>query len=169
MRGQVATNRTSSYSRHLRGQVATEFMIYTGVFMFVAVAAFIVISDLQKTEVPTEQNKLAQETGDGFVKIVTLSVKGGTGFAYNYTFPKTLYGRRYTVDLRNLGRPQPTILLEWQGDYGNFSYQYDVPKYSYKVEGTCLNGNNDTLRSNACSNMLMLNNDGENLSITQSP
>lgn len=142
-------------------------MLYTAVFMFVAVAAFIVISDIQRNEIPLQQNGLAKETGEGFVSALTLSVKGGTGFSYNYTFPRTLFGRPYTIDLRNLDNPSSTILLSWVSDYGPFAYQYDVPNYHYRIGGGCISGG--LLNSSGCNNVLMLNNDGENLTISQAP
>jgi hypothetical protein len=153
--------------KSMRGQVATEFMLYTAVFMFVAVAAFVVVSDLQRSEIPLQQNSLAKETGDGFVSVLTLSVKGGVGFSYNYTFPRTLFGRPYMIDLRNLDTANSTLLLDWDGDYGPFAYQYDVPTYHYVVGGGCISGG--ILNSSSCSNTLMLKNDGQNLTITQAP
>jgi hypothetical protein len=142
-------------------------MLYTAVFMFVAMASFVVVNDLQTAEVPLQQNTVAREVGDGFVNVITLSVKGGEGFSYNYSFPRTIFGRPYRMDMRGLGSAKSVILLEWEGDYGNFSYLYDVPNYRYRVEGGCMSG--DILNSSACSNVLMLSNDGENLTITQLP
>lgn len=142
-------------------------MLYTAVFMFVAVAAFVVVSDLQRSEIPLQQNSLAKETGEGFVSVLTLAVKGGTGFSYNYTFPRTLFGRPYLVDMRNVNHANSTILISWEGDYGPFVYQYDIPSYHYEIGGGCLSGG--ILNSSGCTNVLMLNNDGENLTVSQSP
>ncbi len=139
--------------------------------MFVAVAAFVVVSDLQRSEVPLQQNTVAKETGNGFVTILTLSLKGGQGFSYNYTFPKTLFGLPYRLDMRGLQPAAPfdnaTIVIDWAGNYGNFSYAYDIPRYNYRFAGTCMGGG--ILDSANCSNVLMLNNDGENLTLTQLP
>jgi hypothetical protein len=162
LRGQVAIERPSVSARHLSGQVATEFMIYTAIFMFVAVAAFIVVNDMQRTEVPLSQNRLAKETGQGFVSMITLSMKGGTNFSYNYTYPKTIFGSPYSIYLTNLS--QGFMVLEWNGSYGPFSYQYAVPIYKYNVEGACI-GDTKVLRSDGCPNSLLLMNDGENLTL----
>ncbi len=151
----------------MRGQVATEFMLYTAVFMFVAVAAFVVVSDLQRSEIPLQQNSLAKETGDGFVSVLTLAVKGGTGFSYNYTFPRTLFGRPYLIDMNKLSLANSALTIDWNGDYGPFAYEYNVPTYHYFVGGGCISGG--ILNSSSCSNVLMLNNDGQNLTITQAP
>ena len=150
-----------------RGQVATEFMMYTAVFMFIAIASFVVVSDLQGSEVPLQQNIVAKETGESFVSVLTLAVKAGEGFSYNYTFPRTIFGKPYHIDMRGLNAASRFMIIEWAGDYGDFSYQYSLPVYEYKVEGSCLTG--EVLDSSHCSNLLMINNDGENLTITQMP
>jgi hypothetical protein len=161
-KGQVAIERPSVSAGNLHGQVATEFMIYTAIFMFVAVAAFIVVNDMQRTEVPLSQNRLVKETGEGFITMITLSMKGGKGFTYNYSYPKTIFGSPYAIYLTNLSNG--FMVIEWNGSYGPFSYQYDVPPYNYKVEGTCLGGDK-ILRSDICPDSLMLMNDGENLTL----
>jgi hypothetical protein len=142
-------------------------MLYTTVFMFVVIAAFVVINHLQSSEIPLRQNTVARETGEGFASIITLSVKGGEGFSYSYAFPKTIFGLPYVMDLNELAAGKGNIILEWQGPYGNFSYSYAVPQYPYQVQvsGSCLSGNR--LVSNQCSNVLVLNNDGDKLTITQ--
>ena len=146
-----------------RGQVATEFMLYTAVFMLVAVAAYLVVNSLQESEIPLQQNTLAKEVGQGFAQAVTLAVKGGTGFSYNYTFPKSVFGSPYSIDFRNAG--SNSIILDWPGPYGNFSSAYDLPAYNYSVSGGCITG--AVLDSSKCSNMLMFINDGATLTITQ--
>ncbi|MEW6748672.1 MAG: hypothetical protein AB1295_03115 [Candidatus Micrarchaeota archaeon] len=173
-KGQVAIERPSAAAGNLRGQVATEFMLYTAVFMFMAIAAFVVVGDLQRSEIPLSQNTVAKETGESFVSVITLAVKGGEGFSYNYTFPRTVFGRTYRMDMRLLDAPEPSIMMDWAGDYGNFSYQYGMPDYEYKIEGSCLAAPSlekpaDVLDSSYCSNTIMLVNDGENLTITQLP
>jgi hypothetical protein len=150
----------------LKGQVATEFMLYTAVFMFITIAAFVVVNQMLSSEIPLQQNTVAKETGDKFANVVTLSVKGGTGFSYNYTFPRTIFGLPYRMYMTNL--TDGFMVLDWEGSYGNFSYKYSVPSYSYHVQGGCLDG--DILMSNStCSNVLMFINDGENLTIRQLP
>ncbi len=150
---------------HLRGQVATEFMLYTAVFMFMAIAAFVVVSDVQRSELPLQQNSVAKETGEGFVTTFILAVKGGNGFQYQYPFPKTIFGIPYSIDMTNINHQNSTILLSWTGPYGEFSYQYDLPKYDYEVSGTCLSGS--VLKSDQCTNVLLFTNDGKKLTINQ--
>ncbi len=145
-----------------KGQVATEFMLYTTVFMFVAIAAFVVVNSLQSSEIPLQQNSVAREVGGGFANVFTLAVKGGPGFAYNYTFPKTIFNLPYAIVLLPGGHD--VFILEWGGAYGNFSYQYDVPAYEYSLEGCLADG---VFVSNECDNMLMFSNNGSTLTIEQ--
>lgn len=149
-------------SHHKRGQVAAEFMLYMTVFMFMAIVAFVAINAMQGSEIPYQQNTVAKETGESFVTIMTLAVKGGEGFSYNYTFPRSLFGRPYRLYLSNLS--DGFMVMEWVGEYGEFGYSYSVPSYGYELDG-CLSPG--ILDSGSCSNMLMLSNDGENLTITQ--
>ncbi|MBU0533096.1 hypothetical protein KKB44_06405 [Candidatus Micrarchaeota archaeon] len=165
LKAQVAIERTKFSASNLKAQVATEFMLYTAIFMFITIAAFVVVNQMMSTEIPLQQNTVAKETGEAFANAILLSVKGGNGFSYNYTFPRTLFGLPYTIYLTNLS--DGFMILEWEGNYGNFSYSYSVPSYEYNVDGACLTGG--VLMSDTCSNVLMLNNVHGNLTINQMP
>ncbi|MBI5227081.1 hypothetical protein HY988_00700 [Candidatus Micrarchaeota archaeon] len=168
LRGQVAVERTPFAASHLRAQVAAEFMLYISVFMVLVIAAFIVINNIQSSEIPLRQNTVAQGVGEGFSNAIALGVQGGRGFSYNYTFPKTILGYPYNITLPNKNY---NLVLDWQGPYGTFSYSYKVPAYDYQVD----NGNGCIaqelgqyiIQSNKCTNLLILNNDGEKLTISQ--
>jgi len=150
-----------------KGQVATEFMLYTAVFMLLVIASFVVVNHIQNTEIPLRQNTVAKETGSGFSNAITLAVKGGRGFYYNYSFPRTIFTIPYKMDLSLMNDDDAGILLEWPGSYGNFTYLFNVPVYSYEIEAMsgCLD--NDQIESDECSNTLLFYNDGENLTIRQ--
>jgi|GEM_PF-705011 len=168
MRDQVAIRETSFPYHHLRGQVATEFMLYLSVFMLITIAAFLVVSSLQQSEVALQENKLVKEIGSNFVNALTLSVKGGEGFVYTYRFPQTVFGIPYTLNLTHLTRTyNQSITINWEGSYGNFTYDYYVPAYNYQLSGTCLSDLVLVSNNEACSNTLRLSNDGEMLIITQ--
>ena len=151
-------------SSNKRGQVAAEFMLYTTVFMFVVVAAYVVVTQVQGSQIPLSENAVAKETGAGFANALTLAVKGGEGFHYAYPFPKTLFGMPYVIDM-NRTASNDTFIMDWSGPYGNFSYEYPLPTYTYVISGDCMAGNQ--LTSNNCSNVLLLNNTGTTLMITQ--
>lgn len=174
-RGQVATDGSSIPAGNLRGQVATEFLLYTAVFMLLVVVSFIVVNHIQTTEIPLRQNLVAKETGSAFQNAITLAVKGGRGFSYNYTFQRTIFGLPYKIDMNPMiQKPYDTsIILDWEGAYGNFSYMYDVPVYNYKFipakpgDTDCLSEQTRQIKSDKCSSTLKFVNDGENLTIIQ--
>lgn len=137
-------------------------MLYTTVFMFVAIAAFVVVNSIQSSEIPLQQNSVAREIGNGFSTVFTLAVKGGPGFSYNYSFPKTIFNLPYSIVLLPDGHN--VFIMEWEGAYGQFNYQYDVPAYDYSLEGCVADG---VFVSNECENMLMFSNNGSILTIDQ--
>lgn len=157
-----------------KGQVATEFFMYTTVFMFVVVAAFIVVNMVQSTEIPLKENTIAKETGEFFASSITLAVKGGKGFTYNYTFPTTILGKPYRLSFSDQTK---TMILDWDGRYGKFSQSYALPSYDYEFPsaGSCIDGKGSLVtgdlfyefnsNSSGCSNILTLKNDGEKLTV----
>ena len=148
-----------------KGQVSIEFLIYVTIFMFVVIGAFILINYLQSTEIPAQHSKIVKLTGDEFANALTLAVKGGSGFTYNYSFPKTIMGIPYTIYFQPSGAS--AMIMEWPGPYGNFSYSYTLPAYNYAYggdSGCVLDGK---LVSNECRNMITLSNDGTTVTISQ--
>ncbi len=148
-----------------RGQVSTEFFLYVTVFMFVVIGAFLLVNYLQSTEIPVQQNRMAKLAGEEFANAITLAVKGGIGFTYNYSFPKTVMGTPFNISFEPAGSNK--IILDWAGPYGVFSYSYSIPAYDYAYggdSGCVLDG---VLVSNECSNVITLSNDGDTLTISQ--
>lgn len=149
-----------------RGQVAAEFLMYTAVFLVIVIAAYTVISYVQSSELPAKQNSVAKETGEGFENVIRLSVQGGQGFSYVYTYPRSILGAPYSLNFNSLlSRANQSFFIIWPGPYGEFTWGYRVPAYTYRVEGTCLSGSVLASDNVDCSNILLLKNDGENLSL----
>ena len=145
----------------MKGQAATEFFLYITVFMFVAIGAFIMVNYLQNTEIPVQKNRVAKELGNGFSDAIALAVRGGPGFVYRYSYPTTIYGYPYKVLFVENG-----TILEWINEYGNYSYFYATPEYSYNyIPGGCLdkvNGVPTLDTSKKCTNVLLLNHTNKN-------
>jgi len=141
--------------------------------MLMVIISFIVVNHVQESEIPLQQNTVAKETGASFQNAITLAIKGGRGFSYNYSFPRTVFGLPYQIDMGPVKSPNATILLTWKGTYGNFSYYFDVPVYNYKFQDQtqknkdCLNDADRMLSSETCAPWLRFDNDGQNLTITQ--
>lgn len=156
-----------------KGQVATEFFLYVTVFMFVVIASFVIVNHIQSIEIPAREYSVAKEIGGSFAEVVALSVKGGAGFSYNYTFPRTISAASSTAgnpyNIYFLTGKNHTLIIEWPGTYGNFSYSYVLPAYNYKYSGCMRSAGSSVyyMNSRECPNVLYLYNDGENLTITQ--
>lgn len=147
-----------------KGQAATEFFLYVTVFMFIVIAAFMIMSYVQSSDIPVQHNRLAKATGEEFANVLTLAVKGGPGFSYNYTFPRTIMGAPYRIYFEP--NRSNNMIIDWPGPYGNFSYSYRIPAYDYVYEG-CLANPDRLLSSERCSNVISLSNDGSTLTISQ--
>lgn len=146
-----------------KGQVAAEFLLYSSIFILVALIAFLVVNQLQSSELPYRQNLVAKETGESFANVILLTVKGGRGFSYLFNFPKTLFGSPYKITF--VSDEKKAIILDWQGPYGAFSYSYPLPIYDYYLTGSCFNGQN-VLVSDSCNvDYITLNNNGVGLTI----
>lgn len=133
----------------MKGQSSTEFFLYLTLFMFIVIAAFVIINYMQTSEIPVQKNRIAKETGEGFANVITLAVRAGPGFSYTYYFPKTVYGAPYNISFTGEG-----AIMEWENEYGVFSYYFALPGYSYDFRG-CVSGGK--LVSTECSNILVLN------------
>jgi len=175
LKAQVAIERPkkTATARNLKAQVATEFFLYTSVFLFLVIAAFFIVSQVQATEIPLRENTLAKETGDFFSSSILLAVKGGNGFTYDYSFPRTILGRPYTM---TFAPDDDLMILDWEGRYGNFSQSYTLPDFPYDLTGypatNCIQpaGSSSTsslyiFNSSSCSNVLKLQNVGSKLMV----
>jgi len=164
--------RCSSGNNNMRAQVATEFFLYASVFIFVVIAAFLIVSYVQSVEIPSKEYQMTKETGELFANVVTLAVKGGEGFSYNFTFQRTVLGKPYTLYFEP--NEKPWMIIEWSSGYGNFSYVYPIPTYNYIYKdclcpsgGSCKASAAPRLVSDKCSGYLLLENNGKDIVLTQ--
>lgn len=147
----------------LKGQVATEFFLYASVFILIVIAAFVSLSYIQTTEIPTREATLAKEVGEDFANAINLAVGAGKGFRYDYSFSKTIIGKKYIIIF---DETNSRLAITWQGTYNNFTYAYPLASYDYEFDG-CINDGDKKLVSDECKNKIRLFNDGEKLVIIQ--
>ncbi len=156
----------------MKGQVATEFFIYAGVFLIVLIATFGIVSYLQTQEITYREAQLSYEVGSSFAESVNLAIQSGRGFHTNMTFKRTLNGRPYQIEFQ----PQfNRLFFTITGTYGGITHVYSIIPYDYQFDmlegGTCIQ--NDvtyavyTMPSNAggCRNRLVFYNNGTTLFI----
>lgn len=144
-----------------KGQVATEFFLYAGVFLLVIIFSFAIVSSVQGSEIQFRESILSKEAGNSFADTVNLAIRSGEGFHYNLTFRKTLLSRQYEVFFDDAnGR----LFFIWPGTYGNITNFYTIATYDYRFSG-CASGK--TITSSRCKNILALYNNGSTLFVEQ--
>ena len=133
--------------------------------MFIVIIAFFVVNRVQSTEIPLRENTLARETGEFFASTITLAVKGGVGFSYNYAFPRTILGNPYRLSFSSNNK---VMILDWSGRYGNYSQSYSLPPYPQYAFGGCITDVSGVhvFDSSLGSDVLKLNNNGDTLLIS---
>lgn len=112
-----------------KGQVATEFFIYAGVFLILVIAALVVVSFTQDSEVSSLEYSVAKETGQQFADAIDLAVRGGKGFTYVVYAQPSVMGRPYTLHFRTAAEEGAVYFL-WEGPRGNFSYAYSTAPHA---------------------------------------
>jgi hypothetical protein len=119
-----------------KGQVAIEFLMYAGLFMIIAIAAYALTSFTERGEISIRESQLVNAFGYKFASAPTISYKGGEGFTYDISFPKKLEGREYNVtyicnraDGNDMGC---YVQFAWAGTYQEFVYPYVVAPANYE-------------------------------------
>ncbi|MDO8554650.1 MAG: hypothetical protein Q7S22_07620 [Candidatus Micrarchaeota archaeon] len=154
-----------------KGQVAMEFFLYSGVFLFMIIVAFIAITYTQSNELPAKEALIAKEVGESITEQINLAVSADRGFNTTTIFPRVILGRPYKISFVQDKNTQNIrfVILEWQSSKGEVSQSYTLAGYNYKFEGCVspLGTANPTMVSNTCRNSLMLYNNGSNVIINQ--
>jgi len=168
--GQVATHKPSVSYRNLRGQVATEFFIYAGVFLILVIAAVVVVNFTQTTELNLLEANIAKENGQLFSDAIHLSLRGGSGFTYMLEYPKNILGYPYYIYFND---SKGLVFINWINPKGNFSYVYSTTPFSggsqadFKLCPNYPQFENNKLSSNTGKNILNITNDGTKLIFRQ--
>ncbi len=151
-----------------KGQVATEFFLYSGVFLFMIIVAFTAITYTQSNELPAKEALIAKEVGESITEQINLAVSADRGFNTTVIFPRVILGRPFNVSFVQDSNTNTIrfVILDWQSSKGQVSQSYTLASYNYKFEG-CLSGSKPTLVSNQCKNSLIIYNDGSKVIINQ--
>lgn len=119
-----------------KGQVAIEFLMYAGLFMIIAIAAYVLTSFTERGEVSIRESQLVNAFGYKFASAPTIAYKGGEGFTYDISFPKKLEGNDYNVTYicngAYGGEMSCYIQFGWMGTYQEFVYPYVIAPAHYE-------------------------------------
>ena len=117
-----------------KGQVAIEFLMYAGLFMIIAIAAYVLTSFTERGEVSIRESQLINAFGYKFASAPTIAYKGGEGFVYDISFPKKLEGKDYNVTYicsTSGGERSCYIQVAWPGTYQEMNYPYTIAPARY--------------------------------------
>ncbi|MBD3398431.1 hypothetical protein GF412_04370 [Candidatus Micrarchaeota archaeon] len=119
-----------------KGQVAIEFLMYAGLFMIIAIAAYVLTSFTERGEISLRESQLVNAFGYKFASAPTITYKGGEGFTYDASFPKKLEARDYNVTYICNEEPGEDkrcyIQFAWAGTYQEFVYPYVIAPANYE-------------------------------------
>ncbi len=146
-----------------KGQVATEFFIYAGVFTIVLMATITTTYFTQSSDIAKMEYGLAKETGQSFADAINFAVKGGSGFTYKFGYPKKILGTPYYLDFVD-----STMFITWKGQNENFTYAYNLAKYEYRYDFCqCTKEASKTLYSSCGESKIVITNSGSKVMIKQ--
>ncbi|MEW5996233.1 MAG: hypothetical protein AB1657_01415 [Candidatus Micrarchaeota archaeon] len=123
-------------TRNRKGQVALEFLVYAGVFLLIAVAAYALTYFTQRGEVAFRESQMFREFGYKFQYAAIVAYRGGPGFTYDLYFDKNIDGRPFSLAFVTRGGAS-TVNTAWNGTSSEFAYLYSIPYASYEAEGSC--------------------------------
>lgn len=119
--------------RNRKGQVALEFLVYAGVFLLIAVAAYALTYFTQRGEVSLRESQMFREFGYKFQYAGIVAYRGGPGFTYDLYFPAMMDGKPYDLVFMTYGRAS-NVKTVWNGTSAEFAYLYAIPLAEY-VQG----------------------------------
>lgn len=126
--------------RKVKGQVAIEFLMYAGLFMIIAIAAFVLTSFAERGDVGLRESQLLDAFGYRFASAPTIAYKGGEGTIYDISFPRKLDGKEYGVTYVCLGNAGCSVQVSWDGSYGEYTYSYVIAPARYVIGDSDLGG-----------------------------
>jgi hypothetical protein len=119
--------------RKAKGQVAIEFLMYAGLFMIIAIAAFVLTVFAERGDVGLRESQLLDAFGYRFASAPTIAYKGGEGTVYDISFRKKLDGKDFGVTYVCLGEGGCSVQVSWDGSYGEYAYSYMIAPAKYVI------------------------------------
>jgi hypothetical protein len=109
-----------------KGQVAIEFLMYAGLFMIIAIAAFVLTTFAERGDVGIRESQLLDAFGYRFASAPTIAYKGGEGLIYDISFSRQLDGRDYSITYICLDSGACSAQVSWTGSFSEYTYSYVI-------------------------------------------
>ncbi len=147
--------------RNRKGQVALEFLVYAGVFLLIAVAAYALTYFTQRGEVAMRESQMFREFGYKFQYAAIVAYRGGPGFTYDLYFPQNVDGKPFELTYMTAGGSS-NVKTVWNGTTSEYAYLYPIPLASYEPgEGDCFGaGGGTSIDAGKAKGHIFLSNEG---------
>jgi hypothetical protein len=116
-----------------KGQVAIEFLMYAGLFMIIAIAAFVLTTFAERGDVGIRESQLLDAFGYRFASAPTIAYKGGEGLIYDISFSRQLDGRDYSITYICLDSGACSAQVSWTGSFSEYTYSYVIAPADYRI------------------------------------
>lgn len=116
-----------------KGQVAIEFLMYAGLFMIIAIAAFVLTTFAERGDIGIRESQLLDAFGYRFASAPTIAYKGGEGLIYDIAFPKQLDNRQYNITYACLNDGACSVQVSWKGSFEDYAYSYVIAPAEYTI------------------------------------
>jgi hypothetical protein len=151
-----------------KGQVATEFFIYAGVFLTVVLAAYFTIFFIQTSEISNKESLYVRWFGESFASHANTAMTGGAGFNYTMRFERDILGKPYLVQFQpaSAGSRNAFVYITWSGN--NMTFPYAIGNMVLRP-GRCIQTapSGGYYLVNSSLGMLNFYNDGQNITLSQ--
>lgn len=144
-----------------KGQVALEFLVYAGVFLLIAVAAYALTYFTQRGEVAVRESQMFREFGYKFQYAAIVAYRGGPGFTYDLYFPQNIDGKPFGLAYFTSGGSS-NVKTVWNGTTSEYAYLYRIPLASYEQgDGGCFGaGSGVSIDAVKANGHILLSNEG---------
>jgi hypothetical protein len=116
-----------------KGQVAIEFLMYAGLFMIIAIAAFVLTTFAERGDIGIRESQLLDAFGYRFASAPTIAYKGGEGLIYDISFSRQLDNRQYNVTYACLNDGACSVQVSWKGSFEDYAYSYVIAPAKYEI------------------------------------
>ncbi len=154
----------------LRGQVATEFFVYSAVFLIIVLAAYFSIFFVQSAEVANKEALYVKWFGERFASNLNTAMSSGEGFSMKMAFSPYILEKPYSVYIKpaRAGR-NGFVFITWSA--GNVTYSYPIGNMNIGAGDSCVHAISSPdgayYEITSARGELWFENDGSSITITQ--
>ncbi len=151
----------------IRGHAATEFFIYSAVFLIVVLSAYFTIFFIQSGEISNKEALYIKWFGERFASAANTAMAGQNGFNYTMKFDRLILEKQYRIQFKPSSPGKNAfVFITWESN--NATYSFPIGNMSMKAGG-CISEVNSPdgtyYEINTSRGTLNFYNDGENLTL----